>query len=212
MVIPKTGISTVRISPSRTLGWRVVGASTDTSLEKVFAGNIHLYRGFSTNRCDGRVHQVHRVQFISTLQKRSSFSGTEGHVDNVSINWLAVGVATILAFVLGGLWYSPALFGKVWQTDTGLTDDVLKQRSMAKVFGVSFLLELLIFINMAYFLGPAADLTFGLTAGFATGFGFIAMALGVTYVFEGKPLRLFLVDAGYHVVACTIGGAVIGWM
>lgn len=133
-------------------------------------------------------------------------------MESATIHWLAVGVATILAFILGGLWYSPALFGRVWQVDTGLSDEVLKQRPMTKVFGSSFVLELIIFINMAYFLGPTADLTFGLTAGFATGFGFIAMALGVTYVFEGKPLRLFLVDAGYHVVACTIGGGVIGWM
>lgn len=158
------------------------------------------------------VIELHWNTILATLRRQTTFHDREGHVDTVSINWLAVGVATILAFVLGGLWYSPALFGKVWQTDTGLTDDVLKQRSMAKVFGVSFLLELLIFINMGYFLGSTADLTFGLSAGFATGFGFIAMALGVTYVFEGKPLRLFLVDAGYHVVACTIGGGVIGWM
>ena len=31
------------------------------------------------------------------------------------VNWLAVLAATVAAFVLGGLWYSPVLFGKRWQ-------------------------------------------------------------------------------------------------
>ena len=31
-----------------------------------------------------------------------------------TINWLAVLVAGISAFVVGGIWYSPALFGKAW--------------------------------------------------------------------------------------------------
>ncbi|MEM7300357.1 MAG: DUF1761 family protein [Pseudomonadota bacterium] len=31
-----------------------------------------------------------------------------------NVNWLAVIVGTIVAFLLGWLWYSPALFGKKW--------------------------------------------------------------------------------------------------
>lgn len=34
-------------------------------------------------------------------------------MDMHTINWLAVLVAGISAFILGGVWYSPALFGKV---------------------------------------------------------------------------------------------------
>jgi hypothetical protein len=33
-----------------------------------------------------------------------------------NLNWLAVGVGTIGAFVLGMLWFSPMLFGKGWST------------------------------------------------------------------------------------------------
>lgn len=32
------------------------------------------------------------------------------------VNWLAVGVGTIGAFLLGMLWFSPVLFGKGWST------------------------------------------------------------------------------------------------
>ena len=31
-----------------------------------------------------------------------------------TINWLAVLVAGISSFVVGGIWYSPGLFGKAW--------------------------------------------------------------------------------------------------
>ena len=37
------------------------------------------------------------------------------------ISWIAVVVAAIACFLLGGLWYSPALFGKAWQREAGLT-------------------------------------------------------------------------------------------
>ncbi|MFT4767423.1 MAG: hypothetical protein ACI8RN_000549 [Glaciecola sp.] len=36
-------------------------------------------------------------------------------MDAVSINWMAtVVVAAVVGFVVGGLWYSPILFGKIW--------------------------------------------------------------------------------------------------
>ena len=31
-----------------------------------------------------------------------------------AVNWLAVGVGTVAAFMVGWLWYSPLLFGKKW--------------------------------------------------------------------------------------------------
>jgi len=30
------------------------------------------------------------------------------------VNWLAVGVSTIICFMLGALWYSPMMFGTKW--------------------------------------------------------------------------------------------------
>jgi hypothetical protein len=36
------------------------------------------------------------------------------------------------------------------------------------------------------------------------------MALGITCLFERRPPRQWLIDAGYHVVALTAMGAVLG--
>ena len=52
------------------------------------------------------------------------------------VNWIAIVVAAVASFLLGGLWYSPVLFGKAWQRETGLTDEQLKKGNMAKIFGL----------------------------------------------------------------------------
>lgn len=38
----------------------------------------------------------------------------------VDINWLAVIVGAVLAFMLGWLWYSPKLFGNKWAAAVGI--------------------------------------------------------------------------------------------
>ncbi|HEY8594417.1 MAG TPA: DUF1761 domain-containing protein [Devosiaceae bacterium] len=37
-----------------------------------------------------------------------------------NVNWLAVIVGAVLAFVLGAVWYSPMLFGKKWAEGVGV--------------------------------------------------------------------------------------------
>ena len=44
----------------------------------------------------------------------------------MEINILAVFLAALSAFVLGGAWYSPALFGKTWQQETGVDSEKIK--------------------------------------------------------------------------------------
>ena len=48
-----------------------------------------------------------------------------------AVNILAVLIAAVSSFLLGGLWYSPALFGKAWQREVGLTDEQLAKGNKA---------------------------------------------------------------------------------
>ena len=64
-------------------------------------------------------------------------------------------------------------------------------------------------INLAFFIGNN-DAAFGLVAGLATGLGFVSLALGVNYLFEGKPLKLWLINAGYNTVVFSVMGLIIG--
>jgi len=126
------------------------------------------------------------------------------------INLWAVLVAALAGFFAGGLWYAPALFGRAWQREAGLSDAQLKSRSMGTVFGVGFLLSLIAAFVFALFLGPHPSLALALGAGIAAGLAWVAASFGINYLFEQRSLKLFLINGGYHPVQFTLYGAVFG--
>jgi len=131
--------------------------------------------------------------------------------ENISFNYLAILVATVSTFILGGVWYAPPVFGNAWMRESGFTKESLERMGgTARIFGVSFVLEAIMAFNLAAFIGPKASLSFGLFAGAAAGIGWVATAYGVTYLFEHRSLKLFLINAGYHAVAFTMMGAILG--
>jgi hypothetical protein len=125
------------------------------------------------------------------------------------VNYWAVLVAALSTFMIGGIWYSPALFGKAWMTENGFTEEGLKNSNMARIFGLSFVLGLIASINLAMFLGPENRPGYGALYGFLAGFGWVATFIGTHYLFERKSFRLFLINAGYAVVSLTIMGVIL---
>ena len=59
------------------------------------------------------------------------------------VNLIAVLLAALSAFLLGGLWYSPALFANKWMALTGQSEETLKSGSMPVIFGGAFILNLI---------------------------------------------------------------------
>jgi hypothetical protein len=128
---------------------------------------------------------------------------------DVQLNYLAILVAALSTFVIGGLWYSPAVFGKAWMQENGFTEESLKGGNMAKIFGLAFLLGLISAVNLAMFMGPENDPIMGALWGFLAGAGWVATFIGTHYLFERRSFRLFLINAGYSVVALTIMGVIL---
>ncbi len=126
------------------------------------------------------------------------------------INWLAVVVATFVAFALGGLWYSKALFGNTWLEEVGLTEEAINNANMAKTFGGTFVLQLLATIALATTLSADSTWMDGLQNGLLISVLWIATAYGVTYLFEQRSIRLFFINAGYYVVLFAISGSILG--
>jgi hypothetical protein len=124
----------------------------------------------------------------------------------------AVLAAALVNFAIGGLWYSPLAFSRAWMHAAGLDEERLRQAPMGRVFGLAFAAALVMALNLAAFIGPGKGFGFAVFAGLAAGLGWVAMALGVIYLFERRPLRLWLINAGYLVLAFTAMGAVIGLM
>jgi hypothetical protein len=131
-------------------------------------------------------------------------------MDPSTLNVWAILVAAASTFLLGGIWYSPILFAKPWQAAAGLSDEQLRQGGQGKIMGLSFVLALIMAGNLAAFLAGPPDLAWGATAGFLAGAGWVAPALGTIYLFERRPLKLFLINAGYQVVAFVLMGAILG--
>ncbi|MDN5215903.1 DUF1761 domain-containing protein [Fulvivirgaceae bacterium BMA12] len=127
-----------------------------------------------------------------------------------SLNFFAIFVAALSAFLIGGLWYSPVMFSKIWMKENGFNEEDLKGANMLAIFGGSFVLEFVMAFNLAAFLGDTADLIWGITAGALAGIGWVAASTGVTYLFERKSMKLFLINAGYHVIVFVVMGAILG--
>ncbi len=141
-------------------------------------------------------------------------------MDMLSINWLAVLVAGISAFVLGGVWYSPALFGNSWMAENNLSIEKIKQGNMLKIYGIAFILSLVMAANLAMFLadGPSTcpadcvqktDVTWGAIAGFLAGI-WVFCAVAMHGLFEHRNWKLICINGAYSLVGLTLMGAIIG--
>jgi hypothetical protein len=141
-------------------------------------------------------------------------------MDMTSINWLAVLVAGISAFVLGGIWYSPALFGKAWMTENNMTIDDVKKGNAGKIYGWAFILSLVMAANLAMFLtdppancpaecGLKVDVGWGAIFGALAGV-WIFCGVAIVALFEHKTSRYIFINGGYLLFALTLMGAIIG--
>jgi hypothetical protein len=131
-------------------------------------------------------------------------------MDLAQLDPIAIVIAALTTFVLGGLWYSPILFARAWMREAGLSEQQTAQAQMGKVFALSAIAALVMAFNLAAFIGPKGDWRFGLFAGLAAGIGWVAMSLGVIYLFEQRSLRLWLINSGYQVIAYALMGTIIG--
>lgn len=127
-----------------------------------------------------------------------------------SLNWWAVLASSILAFVLGAIWYSPLMFGRAWMEVAEITEEKMKAANPATTYGGAFVLTLIAAVNLGMFLGPQSDITAGIAAGAATGIGWVATAFGVVYLFEQRPRMHWFINASYWIVTLIIMGAVLG--
>ncbi|MEJ0102710.1 MAG: DUF1761 domain-containing protein [Bacteroidota bacterium] len=127
-----------------------------------------------------------------------------------TVNWIAVLVAGISAFVLGGVWYSPALFGKAWMTENNMTVDDVKKGNKGKIFGWSFILSLVMAANLGMFINtPEMNLSQGIIYGLLTGL-WIFCGIAIVGLFEHKSAKYIFINGGYMLAALGLMGAIIG--
>ncbi|HTN13378.1 MAG TPA: DUF1761 domain-containing protein [Sphingomonadaceae bacterium] len=124
------------------------------------------------------------------------------------INYVAVFLGALAFFAVGAVWYT-MLFGKAWQRAAGLRDEQLRGANMPLIFGLCFLAELVISWMLGHQIARTSPPPHVIMM-FALGFGGALMipAIGINYLFQRRPLRLFLIDAGHILVGMAAMGAV----
>jgi hypothetical protein len=127
------------------------------------------------------------------------------------VNWLAVLAAAISTLVIGGLWYSPVLFGRAWMSMNNLSEADLAKSNMARIFGLSFFFALIMAANLAAFLAePKTTAAWGAMAGFLAGFGWVALGIATIALFERRSWKYVLINGGYMTVSFVIMGLILG--
>lgn len=128
---------------------------------------------------------------------------------NFDVNIMAVVVASIVYFILGALWYQPFLFGKAWARLMNKPEQF--EPPEPSVYLLTFGLLFIGCFSLAMVIGAlfiALPLQ-GFLLGGSMALGFIFTGAGVTGIYDGKSVPLFLINNGYHLLGMSVAGVII---
>jgi Protein of unknown function (DUF1761) len=132
----------------------------------------------------------------------------------VGINYLAVLVAAVAAWVLGAVWYMA--LSQPWLAAQGKTKADM-QPPASKVAAVGpfvlvFVAELIMAWMLAGILGHLGGITVknGVISGAACWFGFVLTTIATNYAFHGRKIMLTVIDAGHWLAVLLVMGAILG--
>lgn len=125
---------------------------------------------------------------------------------------LEILLAALAAFLLGFAWYT-ALFGKIWQAETGITDEQA-QSNMLMTHGLGFIMMCTIACGINIIVGYHApeEQTFahGAFHGLMSAVFYAVPAMVIHYGYQRKSFKLMLIDGGYLLSFFALIGGVLG--
>ena len=132
----------------------------------------------------------------------------------MKIKYPAVIVATLVHYILGGLWYSPLLFGNKFLQLVNWTPEHLREvesQSHAKELALAFVMSLLLVYILAHFVNytKATTAIGGIQTAFWLWLGFVVTTQAPTVIFEGRSFGLFAINVAYQLVGCALAGAIL---
>jgi Protein of unknown function (DUF1761) len=135
------------------------------------------------------------------------------------INYLAVLVAAVAYFMIGAVWYM-VLFGTIWSKLMGFDKLGKKEeKAMKEKMGMSMAVNLVACLLAAYCMafsvqsGAAFYHVAGIMLGIQTGFwiwlGFIATSQINSVIWDGRPVKLYLINVGYYLVSYVVVATIL---
>lgn len=131
-------------------------------------------------------------------------------INFAAVNLLVVFGATLAANVLGGLWYSPFVFGKPWAAANNIKLGEQGIQNAPVTFMSAFILQLFAASMIAGLLGPNSTGMEGVQLGTLIAFCFVLTAMGITNLFERRPITLIAINVSYHIVSFGLMGFIVG--
>ncbi len=136
---------------------------------------------------------------------------------DVPVNYVSVVLAAVANMVLGFLWYGP-LFGKTWSDLMGWSKadmEAAKKKGMGKSYALMTLGSFVMAYVLAHSLVFASTymnvsgVPAGLSVGFWNWLGFVAPVTIGSVLWDGKPWKLWFINAGYYLVALLLMGVIL---
>jgi hypothetical protein len=126
-------------------------------------------------------------------------------------NHWAILASAVILWLLGAVWYSPALFAKPWMAMVKLDPSQKHNKSMITGMISSLILDIVLAFVLDHVIQWSGANTFGLGAlvGFIMWLGFIAAPALPQGIYEGRPFKLFAINTGYMLVGLMILGGVL---
>lgn len=131
----------------------------------------------------------------------------------MKINYPAVLVATIVHFLVGGLWYGLLFSNKFIELIAWSPEKLqeMQNHNPAKELAIAFISALVLVYILAHFVQytKARTALDGIQTAFWLWLGFIATTQLATVIFEERKLGLYLINVSYQFVACAIAGVIL---
>jgi hypothetical protein len=132
------------------------------------------------------------------------------HLHNLNV--AALFMSAIMIWILGALWYSPALFAKPWMKALGIVmTPGAPKKGLALGMIASFAGDILVSFVLWHMIGwsGASTWQFGAFVGFLCWLGFFAATQLPQGIYEQRPSSLFLINSGYWLVSLLASGALL---
>ncbi len=132
---------------------------------------------------------------------------------DININWLAVVLATASSMAVGAVWYARPVFGNIWiklakVKMEGKNPGPALAATLVVSFLTAFVLAHVTFLSNKYF--HNAFLQDALSTGFWAWLGFTAARFITHDAFEGRPVKLTVLNCAHEFVTIMIMALVIG--
>ena len=126
-----------------------------------------------------------------------------------SINWFGVLIATILYFIIGALWYNPAIFGKIWMMEMSFGEKITFPHPITFVFTFISQFVMITVLNAIMNGLGLISLSDGILFGSILALGIIIPILAIKTIYSQSKWSVFIIDAGYHLVGMAFSGLIL---